>query len=57
MADPGEKAAYHAELEVQVKERRDQEAFDKQNNREVGQILSSKPIFDLSSDSSRAWED
>ena len=36
MADPGEKAAYHAELEVQVKERKEQEAFEKQSSREVG---------------------
>ena len=57
MADPGEKAAYHAELEVQVKERREQEAFDKQNNREVGRFFSHyKPILDLSSDLSRAGE-
>ena len=39
MADPGEKAAYHAQLEEQVKQRKEQEAFDKQNSREVrGQI-------------------
>ena len=39
MADPGEKAAYHAQLEEQVKQRKEQEALDKQNSREVrGQI-------------------
>ena len=38
MAEPGEKAAYHAELEVQVKQRREQEAFDKQTSKEVGEV-------------------
>ena len=56
MADPGEKAAYHAQLEEQVKQRKEQEALDKQNSREVrGQILSS--YFIQSSDSSGAGED
>ena len=41
MADWGEKAAYHAQLEEQVKQRKEQEAVDKQNSREVkGQILT-----------------
>ena len=41
MADWGEKAAYHAQLEEQVKQRKEQEEVDKQNSREVkGQIIS-----------------
>ena len=35
-AHPSEKATYHAELEAQVRERREQEALEKQTNKEVG---------------------
>ena len=35
-AHPSEKASYHAELEAQVRERKEQEALEKQTNKEVG---------------------
>ena len=56
-AHPSEKATYHAELEAQVRERREQEALEKQTNKEVGGWgLISSTFFNFAiSDIPRAW--
>ena len=56
-AHPSEKASYHAELEAQVRERREQEALEKQTNKEVGGWgLISSTFFNFGiSDIPRAW--
>ena len=56
-AHPSEKASYHAELEAQVRERREQEALEKQTNKEVsgsGLVFSTFFNFGIS-DLPRAW--
>ena len=56
-AHPSEKATYHAELEAQVRERREQEALEKQTNKEVGGwSLVFSTLFNFGiSDLPRAW--
>ena len=56
-AHPSEKASYHAELEAQVREKREQEALEKQTNKEVGGwSLVSSNLFNFGiSDLPRAW--
>ena len=56
-AHPSEKATYHAELEAQVRERKEQEALEKQTNKEVGGwglVFSTFFNFGIS-DLPRAW--
>ena len=44
-ADKDDKALYHKELEEQIRERKEKEAFEKQNNREVAKHLVSLMII------------